>query len=116
MALLFTLDASVFVAACQPHEPGYAASLTLLQAMLDTDVPLVEPTILSVEVGPALCRAGRNAVFAREYAEAIFALPHLIMVDVDERLARRALALAIDGHLRGADALYVTVEIGRAHV
>ena len=109
MALLLTLDASVFVAACQPHEPGYAASLALMQSMLGVDVPLVEPAILPVEVGAALCRAGRAAAFVREYAEGIFALPHLIMTGMDKRWAERALAFAIECRLRGADALYVTV-------
>ena len=109
MALLLTLDASVFVAACQPHETGYVASLALLEALLDVDVPLVEPAILPVEVGAALCRAGRDAAFAREFAETIFSLPRLTLQPVDERLARRAVALATQCRLRGADSLYVTV-------
>ena len=107
--LFLTLDASVFVAACQPHEPGYPASLALLQSLLDNAVPLVEPAILPVEVGAALCRAGRDAAFAREYAEAIFTLPHLIMPGLDEHSARRSLATATRHRLRGADALYFTV-------
>ena len=107
MALLLTLDASVFVAACQPHEPGYAASLALMQSMLHTDVPLVEPSILPGEVGAALCRAGREAAFVQEYADGIFALPHLILAGMDKHWARRALTLAIECRLRGADALYV---------
>jgi len=109
MATLLTIDASVFVAACQPHESGYAASLSLMQSVLDADVPLVEPAILPVEVGAALCRAGRDAAVAREYAEGILVLPHLVLVTVDERLARRALVIAAQCRLRGADALYVTV-------
>ena len=109
MALLLTLDASVFVAACQPHEPGYAASLALLKSMLETDAPLVEPAILPLEVGAALCRAGRDAAAALDYAEGIFTLPHLVLAGLDERWARRALALALECRLRGADALYVTV-------
>jgi predicted nucleic acid-binding protein len=107
MAVLLTLDASVFVAACQPHEPGFTASLTLLDAMLDVSVPLVEPAILPVEVGAALCRAGRDGAFSLRYAEAIFALPNLTLLATEERSARRALAVATQCRLRGADALYV---------
>jgi predicted nucleic acid-binding protein len=109
MALLLTFDASVFVAACQRGEPGHGMSRALLDDMLHADTPLIEPAILPVEVAAALCRAGRDPGFAREFAEAILSLPHLTLLAVDERLARRAVALATQCRLRGADALYVTV-------
>ncbi len=88
MALLLTIDASVFVAACQPNETGHPASLALLKAMLDADVLLMEPAILPVEVGAALCRAGKDAASAREFAESILALPCMTLLTVDERLAQ----------------------------
>jgi predicted nucleic acid-binding protein len=108
MPLLLTLDASVFVAACRRNEPGHAASRALLAALPNADVPLIEPAILPVEVAAALCRAGSDAALAREYAEAIFSLPRLTVLTVDERFAGRAVALATECRLRGADALYVT--------
>jgi len=109
MALLLTLDASVFVAACHQAEPGYAASRTLLEELRMTAVPLIEPAILPVEVAAALSRTGHKPALAREFAEAILALPHLTIVAVDERFSRRAIAIATQHKLRGADALYVTV-------
>lgn len=76
-------------------------------ALLDADVLLVEPAILPVEVGAALCRAGREVESAREYAENLFEQPYLTLVATDARMARRALAVSLQCRLRGADALYV---------
>jgi len=109
MALLLTLDASVFVAACRQHEPGHAASRALLDKLRKTAIPLIEPALLPVEVAAALRRTGSSATLAKEFAEAILGLPYLTVVAVDERLSRRAVALAAQHQLRGADALYVTV-------
>jgi predicted nucleic acid-binding protein len=111
MGLLLTLDASVFVSACRRHEPGYPASRKLLSGMRDEETPLIEPAILPVEVGAALCRTGGDPALAKDFALAILALPYLTLVDVDERLARRAVALAAECRLRGADALYAAVAI-----
>ena len=109
MALLFTIDASVFVAACHPREPGHSASRAFLEDLRLTSVPLIEPAILPVEAAAALRRSGTTITLAREYAEAILGLPHLTIVAVDARLARRAIITATQSQLRGADALYVTV-------
>lgn len=109
MAVLLTLDASVFVAACRRHEVGHAASRALLAAIREAETPLIEPTILPVEIAAALRRADGDAVRARELAEAVMALPNLTLTAVDARFARRAVALATECRLRGADALYVAV-------
>ena len=111
MALLLTIDASVFVSACRRGEPGHHASREFLDKLRGTNVPLIEPAILPVEVAAALSRTGSNPVLAKEFAETLFVLPHLTVVPVDEHLSRRAMALASQRKLRGADALYVTVAI-----
>lgn len=105
--MLFTVDASVFVAACRPREPGHAASVGFMRALLAADAMLVEPVILPVEVGAALHRTGIEAESAREYSESLFEQPQLTLVTTDEHMARRSLALALQCRLRGADALYV---------
>lgn len=109
MALLLTLDASLFVAACRSREPGFAASRALLAAVRDSDIPLAEPAILPVETAAALRRAGHPVAAALEYATALLSLPRLTLVSVDERLAERAAQMAATCSLRAADALYVTV-------
>lgn len=109
MALLLTVDASVFVASCHPREPGYADSWRFLTALRGAGLPIVEPAILPVEVAAALSRSGSVTALACEYAMAILALPYLTLVPVDDRLARRAVEVATENRLRGADALYATV-------
>ncbi len=109
MGLILTLDASVFVSACRRREPGYAASRMLLSGIRDAGTPLIEPAILPVEVGAALCRAGGDPALAKDFALAILALPYLTLADVDQRFARRAVVLAAECRLRGADALYAAV-------
>ena len=109
MALLLTLDASVFVAACRRSEAGHASSRALLDSLAGTDVPLIEPALLPVEVAATLSRTGVDAALAQDFAEAILDLPHLTVVAVDERLIRRAITAATQHKLRGSDALYITV-------
>ncbi len=109
MGLILTLDASVFVSACQRREPGYAASRMLLSDIRAAGTPLIEPAILPVEVGAALRRAGGDPALAKDFALAILALPYLTLVDVDQRFARRAVVLTTECGLRDADALYAAV-------
>ena len=109
MATLFTIDASVFVAACRPSESGCAMSRELLRLVRQAGVPLIEPAILPVETAAALARAGEAPAWATGYAESISALPYLTVVAVDERFARRAIGTATQHQLRGADALYMAV-------
>lgn len=111
MAALFTIDASVFVAACRPDESGCTDCRELLRWVRQTSVPLIEPTILPVEIAAALARVGETAKSASGYAEGVAALPDLTMIALDERFARRAIVTATKHRLRAADALYVTVAV-----
>lgn len=111
MALLFTLDASVFVAACRHYESGYASSRALLNGLSKAAIPLIEPAILPVEVASALIRTGSNPELAKDFAESIFGLPHLTLVALDSRMALRAIEITTQHKLRGADTLYVTIAI-----
>ncbi len=108
MAALFTLDASVFVASYRTQETGGAISRDLLRLVREADVPLIEPAILPVEIAAALAHAGENPAWAAEYGESVMTFPYLSLLPLDERMARRALAIATQCRLRGADALYVT--------
>jgi predicted nucleic acid-binding protein len=109
MATLFTIDASVFVAACRLQEPGYASSRAFLAVVRDQAYPLIEPAILPVEIASALIRTGSSRALAREYALAMEDLPMLTLVTLDGRLARQAVETAISSRLRSADAVYATV-------
>ena len=109
MASLFTIDASVFVAACRPQETGCAASRAFLATVRDHAFPLIEPAILPIEVASALIRTGSNRALASEYASAMENLPMLTLVTLDGRFAHQAVALTVATRLRAADAVYVTV-------
>lgn len=111
MATVFTIDASVFVAACRPQEGGFAASGELLHLVRETNTPLIEPAILPVEIAAALARSGENPEWAKEYANSTMNLPYLTILSVDEHMARRALAMAAERRLRGSDALYAATAI-----
>jgi predicted nucleic acid-binding protein len=111
MARVCTVDASVFVAACRPREPGFAASRAFLAAVRAQGVPLIEPAVLPVEVASALVRAGSRAELAREFALSLVALPTLTLVTIDTRFAEQAVDAAAATRMRAADVLYTTVAL-----
>lgn len=108
-ALRYTIDASVFVNAFNPHEDGHAASLQILSAIQERGDPVIVPTLLVSEVAAAVARATDDTEGALQYATAIAALPHLTLVSLTAAVARQAADLAATYRLRGADAVYVAV-------
>ncbi len=111
MAPTLTLDASVWIAACRPSEPGYQLSLDLMALIRTKDISLIEPAHLPIEVASALCRTGSNPGVSREYGLSLLELPQITVLPIDDRLIRRAVTLATDCKLRAADALYVAVAV-----
>jgi predicted nucleic acid-binding protein len=105
----YTIDASVFVNAFNPHEDGHARSLEFLTAVRDAGDPVLVPTLMVVEVAAAAARASGDAAGALAYALAAGALPHITLVSLTSRLARQAAELAVTHRLRGADAVYLIV-------
>ena len=107
----FTVDASVFLNAFNPHEAGHDESHRLLARLQAEAIPIVVPTLLLPEVAGTVARGRRDQVLAREFSRAISRLPHLVLVALDALLAQRALELAAAYRLRGSDAVYATVAI-----
>jgi predicted nucleic acid-binding protein len=105
----FTVDASVFVNAFNPHESGHAASLAFLSAIHRQSDPVIVPALLLVEVAFAVARASDDTEGALAYAESIAALPHVSLITLTSPLARQGASLAATHRLRGADAVYVAV-------
>jgi predicted nucleic acid-binding protein len=105
----YTVDASVFVNACNPHEHGHAASLEALTAIQRRGDPMVVPSLLVTEIAAALARATDDPEGAVEYAQASVALPHLTLVPITPTVARQAADLAARHRLRAADAVYLVV-------
>jgi len=105
----FTIDASVFVNAFNPHERGHAESLAFLTVVREQGSAIVVPTLLVTEVAAAVARASGDADDALAYARAIARLPHLTFVSLTPTFALQAAELAATHRLRGADAVYVGV-------
>ena len=105
----YTIDASVFVNAFNPHEDGHAQSLKILSAIQERGDPVIVPTLLTVEVASAVARATDDSAGPLQYARATAALPHLTLVSPTPAMARHAADLAATHRLRGADAVYLAV-------
>jgi predicted nucleic acid-binding protein len=109
VALRYTVDASVFVNAFNPHEEGHVQSLQILSAIQERGDPVIVPTLLVPEIASAVARATNDTAGALQYAVATAALPHLTLVSLTAAVAREAADLAATHRLRGADAVYVAV-------
>jgi predicted nucleic acid-binding protein len=105
----YTVDASVFVNAFNPHEVGHADSLLFLTTLHTSGDPVMVPTLLLPEIAAAVSRASGDRHGALRYALASAELPHLTLVTLTEVLGRQAAELAAVHRLRGADAVYVAV-------
>jgi predicted nucleic acid-binding protein len=105
----YTIDASVFVNAFNPHEDGHVQSLKILSVIHERGDPVIVPTLLVAELASALARATDDSAGALQYAHATAALPHLTLVTLTPAMARHAAELAATHRLRGADAVYLAV-------
>lgn len=111
MAGPFTIDASVFLNGFNPAEEGHVTSLNFLSKVQDQAVPAIVPTLLLPEVAAAIGRGHDNSDLAHQFADSLSRLPHLVLVSLDESLARQAADVAAQHRLRGADAVYVAVAL-----
>jgi len=104
---VFTIDASVWVAAERPVEPGHADADALLDAIAEADVEVVEPWLVLAEMAGALRRAHGDGALALAAARRLAVLPAVRFVALDRALADESARLAATHGLRGADAVYV---------
>ena len=107
--LRYTVDASVFVNAFNPHEKGHANSLAFIAAIQAAGDPIIVPTLVLPEIESAVARASGDSAGALQYAKATAALPNLTLVSLTSVLAHQAAELAATYRLRGADAAYLAV-------
>jgi len=111
MVATYTVDASVFLSAFNPREPGHEESHQLLAHMQDSATPIVVPTLLLPEVAAAVGRGHGDADLARRFSAALSRLPHLVLVSLDVILAEQSADLAARYRLRGSDAVYAAVAL-----
>jgi predicted nucleic acid-binding protein len=106
---VFTLDASVFLNAFNPAEPGHAESEAFVGHLLQTSAEIVDPTLVLPEVAGAVSRVRGNGVLAQRFATQLALFPILQLIPLDIGLAHQAVELAATYRLRGADAVYAAV-------
>ncbi len=111
MAGTYTIDASVFLNAFNPHEADYEESHRLLSHLRERATPIIVPTLVLPEVAGAVARGHRDPDLAQRFAAALARLPHLVLVPLDSVLARRAADIAARHRLRGSDAVYGSVAL-----
>ncbi len=107
----YTIDASVFLNAFNPHEAGHEESLALLTRLQDGAIPIVVPTLLLPEVAGAIGRGHQDTRLGRRFAATLSRLSHLLLIPLDIRLAQRAADVAAEHRLRGSDAVYAAVAL-----
>lgn len=111
MNSIYTVDASVFLNAFNPYEPGHENSHLLLALLQERAAPIAVPTLLLPEVAAAIGRGRQDADLAREFSSNLARLPHLILVPLDAALAQQAADVAAQYQLRGSDAVYAAVAL-----
>lgn len=111
MARTYTIDASVFINAFNPAEMGHADSRHLLARLRDQAVPMIVPTLVLPEVAAAIRRGRNEEDLARRFTAALSRLPDLVLVPLDQILARQAGDVAALYSLRGSDAVYAAVAL-----
>ena len=111
LANVFTLDASVFINAFNPREPGHETSRAVLDRLRRDGTPMVEPTLLLPETAAAIRRGTEDPKLARRFAEQLGRAAGLYWVELDEKLGLQAAGIAADHALRGSDAVYASVAL-----
>lgn len=107
----FTVDASVFLNAFNSYETGHEESRLLLFRMQERGSPIIVLTLLLPEVAAVVRRGRNNAGLARRFAAQLRKLPHMMLVPLDDTLARQAADVAAQHGLRGSDAVYAAVAL-----
>jgi predicted nucleic acid-binding protein len=104
-----TVDASVFVAAARTEEAHYAASRQFLRQVRAQDADLICPILVLPECAAAIARPTGDAALGEELVALIAGVPGLRLISLDLPLAYRAVQIATQHRLRGADSVYVAV-------
>lgn len=106
-----TVDASVWVAADLPQEAAHQDARTVIEQLIRTGEPIHQPTITLVEVGAAVFRRLHDERFAMEAIGALLQVPGITFHPLDVAASLDATALAMQGSLRGADAIYLATAV-----
>jgi len=106
---MIVADASVWVAAALAEDINHDVSRRALDEWMDAGGIVAAPTLLLSEVGGAVSRRSASDGLASSAVDALVHNPRLQFMPLDVSLATNAARLAIELHLRGADAIYVAL-------
>ncbi|KAA3643857.1 MAG: PIN domain-containing protein [Chloroflexi bacterium] len=106
-----TIDASVFLNAYNEEEEGQPESQRLLSNLRQAATPMICPTLLLPEVSATISRGTGNPELAQQFSASLQHLPHMVLVQLDHKLAGEASAIAANQRLRGSDAVYAAVAV-----
>jgi predicted nucleic acid-binding protein len=106
---MIVVDASVWVSMLVPQDANHEISRRWLMAQTEAAQRLIEPVLMLTEVAGAIARRTGSSEIARNAIDAVMQMPLLHIVTIDNRLGQEATSLAVNLHLRGADAIYVAV-------
>jgi predicted nucleic acid-binding protein len=108
---MLTIDASVWANSFDQREVGSEISRQLLDFIRAQAIPVTIPNLALIEVAASISRTRNNPIQARIFAGLMNNLPNVRVLQIDDALAQRALLLAAEQSLRGADAIYAAVAI-----
>ena len=106
---VYSIDASVWVNSFDQREPGHESSRQLLEMLRDQALPIIVPNLALAKVAGAISRTRNDPIQAQAFAASLEQLPNLTVLPLDAELGQRALELAAQHGLRGADAVYAAV-------
>jgi len=101
-----TIDAGVFLSAANPREEDHEASRRFLERARAVGTPVELPTFVLPEVAAAARRISGSPELGRLVAHSLKELARVVLVPLDEALAESAVEPALEGGMRGGDAVY----------
>jgi predicted nucleic acid-binding protein len=103
------MDASVFVAMLNPHEPGNTASKAWFQQELLQGKKISAPAILMAEAAAALSRGVGDKAQAHQMIRQLKLSTSIQLYPLSLALAEQAAVIAADYRIRGCDSVYVAL-------
>lgn len=104
-----TVDASVFVAALQPHERHHREAVRFFTEIELAGYEVHCPAILLTEIACAFARASRNAEKGSKAAAGVRKLPFLTLGTIDSEFAYLAGEIGAQAFVRAGDAYYLAI-------
>ncbi len=77
---MYTLDASVILNAFNEAEVGHTESNQLITLLITQGIPIIEPSLVLVEVAATISRIHGDTILARDFAYALQKLPQITFI------------------------------------